>query len=150
MTGRKWTEEVPVALSALDDKSHTPRPAELREVLGRAFDPWTDLLERLSEAFGPLGRTWNFAGANWGWSLKLARKKRTVLYLTPCREHFLVGFALGEKAVEKARASRLPGAVQAVIDGAKKYAEGRAVRLTIRRPRDLPAVIKIAAAKMSA
>ena len=92
---------------------------------------------------------WGFAGAAWGWSLRLKQKKRTILYMTPGRGFFFVGFALGERAVKAAHESALPETVLAVIDGAKKYAEGRAVRLEIKNKKDLEAAKKIAAIKMA-
>ena len=49
--------------------------------------------------------------------------------MTPRERHFLVGFVLGERAVEAARESRLPESILAEIDGATKYAEGRGVRI---------------------
>jgi hypothetical protein len=96
-----------------------------------------------------LDETWIFSGANWGWSLRLKQKKRTVLYMTPCKGYFQVGFALGEKAVTSAHSSTLPDAVLAIIDGAKKYAEGRAVRIEIRNKKDLENAKKLSFIKMA-
>ena len=99
--------------------------------------------------YSPLAEDWTFSGKKWGWALRLKYKKRAVLYMTPCRGHFLVGFALGEKAVEAAHRSELPASVLEVIDSARKYAEGRAVRLEIRSREDVGHVETIAVAKMS-
>jgi hypothetical protein len=99
--------------------------------------------------YAPLDQTWNFAGANWGWSLRLRRKKRTILYMTPCQKYFLVGFVLGEKAVRAIRDSNLPDPVLAAIDKAKKYPEGRAVRIEIRSKKDLQIANELAAIKMA-
>jgi hypothetical protein len=88
-------------------------------------------------------------GANWAWSLRLKQKKRTVLYMTPCNGHFLVGFVLGEKAVTAAREGGLPDHTLEVIDEAKKYAEGRAVRIEVRRKNDFEIAKRLAAIKMA-
>lgn len=69
--------------------------------------------------------------------------------MTPCRGLFLVGFALGEKAVEAARGSTLPGSILAVIDEARKYAEGRAVRIEVKSKRDPAIARKLSAIKMA-
>ena len=34
-------------------------------------------------------------------------KKRTILYMTPCKGHFIVGFVLGEKTVKAAHETTL-------------------------------------------
>ncbi len=138
-----------MALSAFDDKSHEPRAGDLEKMLGRTFTHWNGLISHLAAEFPPLDETWNFAGAKWGWSLRLKQKKRTVLYMTPCKKHFIVGFVLGQKAVDAAHASKLPEPVLTVIDEAPKYAEGRGVRLEIRNKKDLENTKKLSAIKMS-
>jgi hypothetical protein len=138
-----------MALSAFDDRAKEPSADELRQVLGRSSDRWNELISHLEADQAPIDAGWTFAGAKWGWSLRLRRKKRTILYMTPCSRHFLVGFALGEKAVAAARESGLPDSILEVIDQARKYAEGRAVRLEIRSKKDVEAALRLAAIKMS-
>jgi hypothetical protein len=74
-----------------------------------------------------------------------AEAKRTILY-DALMAH-LVSFALGEKP-SKQHESGLPSHVIAVIDGAKRYAEGRGLRFEIKSQEDLFCVLKIADAKM--
>jgi hypothetical protein len=69
--------------------------------------------------------------------------------MTPCRGHFLVGFALGEKAVKAARRSGLPDTVLSLVAKAKRYAEGRGVRLEVRNKIDLACATTLAAIKMA-
>ena len=137
-----------MALSVFDDKSSKPKADELAEALGRTSKLWDELKSHLASQYDPLSEDWGFAGQNWGWSLRLRHKKRTVLYLTPCRRHFLVGLALGEKAVKAAHRSDLPASVLNEIDAAKKYAEGRAVRIAVRAKKDLIDIEQLAAVKM--
>ena len=59
-----------------------------------------------------------------------------------------MGMALGEKAVKAAHDAELSAEVLEMIDGATKYAEGRAIRMEIRSKKDLDAVKKLAAVKM--
>lgn len=138
-----------MALSAFDDKSNKPRAEDLKRMLGRTSAHWDELTSHIAAKLAPLDETWMFSGTAWGWSLRLKQKKRTVLYMTPCKRHFLVGFVLGEKAVKAAHESSLPDAVLTAIDGAKKYVEGRAVRLEIRKKSDLQVAKKLAAIKMA-
>ncbi len=138
-----------MALSAFDDKSKEPEADDLKAMLGRTSTHWDDLEYHLAAEYSPLDEKWCFAGAKWGWSLRLKQKKRTVLHLIPCKGYFLAGLALGEKAVAAARDSGLPGSVLTVVDEAPKYAEGRGVRLEVRNKGDREAVKKLAAAKMA-
>lgn len=138
-----------MALSAFDDKSKKPGAGDLEKMLGRSSAHWDALIAHIASEYAPLERMWNFAGARWGWSLRLKQKKRTVLYMTPCKKHFLVGFVLGEKAVKAAHKSALPDPVLALIDGARKYAEGRGVRIEVRNKKDRDSVMKLAEIKMA-
>lgn len=138
-----------MALSAFDDKSNPPRDKDLAATLGRAFAPWNTLRKAIAARFGPLSEEWGFASKNTGWGLRLKQPSRTVFYMTPCKGHFLASFALGEKAVKAAHESDLPASILDIIDGAKKYVEGRAVRIEVRTARDVRNVEKLAAIKMA-
>ncbi len=137
-----------MALSAFDDKTKKPKAHELKKVLGRASIHWNGLTTHIADS-GPVDEAWNFAGANWGWSLQLKRKKRTILYMTPCTGHFVVGFALGKKAVEAAHHGKLPKSLLETIDASKRYVEGRAVRFEIRNKQDLENAKLLAAIKIA-
>jgi len=137
-----------VALSAFADKSREPREDDLEKVMGRAIKHWRAIVKQAAGDYPPLEESWGFAGTAWGWSLRLRRKKRTIMYLTPCKGYFIAGFALGEKAVRVAKEAGLDESTLSLIDGARKYAEGRAVRIEVHRKRDRDQVIKLAAIKM--
>jgi hypothetical protein len=136
-----------MALSAFDDKACAPADPALEAMLGRAGRLWTRLRHDLQEAHGPLIEEWNFSGKAYGWSFRLKQPKRTLVYMTPCRAHFLASFALGEKACRAARSAGLPASVLALIDAAPKYAEGRGVRIPVRTKGDLGSVESLAAIK---
>ena len=138
-----------MAFSAFDDKAHEPEASELQETLGRAGARWDELVTYIASEYAPLTTTWGIAGAKWGWSLRLTQKKRAVLYMTPQERYFLVGFALGEKAVRAAHAIPLDKSVLILIDEAPRYAEGRGVRIEVRTKNDIETVKRLAAVKMA-
>jgi amphi-Trp domain-containing protein len=138
-----------MALSVFDDKSRKPDPDDLEQVLGRSSVHWHSLVARMAAAYPPLDEAWNFSGAKWGWSLRLKQKKRAILYMTPCEKHFLVGFVLGEKAVEAAHERTLSRSLLTTIDKAPRYAEGRGVRIKVKSTHDLVSVVALAAVKMA-
>ncbi|MBI4878331.1 MAG: DUF3788 family protein [Planctomycetes bacterium] len=138
-----------MALSAFDDKACPPVERTLEEALGRASGLWCRLKDDLQAAYGPLLEEWSFSGKAYGWSFRLKQKKRVLVYMTPCRAHFLASFALGEKACLAAHAMELPASLLAIIDAAPQYAEGRGVRIPVRSKRDLENVEKVAALKVA-
>jgi len=140
-----------MALSAFDDKGKEPAEAEVAAVLGaKAKGLWDDLRRRIAAAHAPLEEEWTFAGKSYGWSLRLKRKKRAVLYMTPWKGGFRVGLALGEKAVAAAKeGGGLPAEALEAIDEAPRYAEGRGLHWEVKTAKDIGIVEKIAAAKMA-
>lgn len=138
-----------MALSAFDDKSRPPEPAALKDVLGKSAGLWDRLISHVTAKHAPITEQWNFSGAKFGWSLRLKRKERVVLYMTPQAGHFLVGVVLGEKAAKAAHQSGLPNSILTLIDSAPRYAEGRGIRLAVATREDLLAVQQLAAAKMA-
>jgi hypothetical protein len=126
-----------MALSIFDDKSKPPKDAELATALKDSFLFWNELKKLITLRFKPLSIEWGFTSKTTGWGMRLNNKDRTILYMTPREGHFLASFALGEKAVKAAHEDDLPVSVLKVIDNAKKYAEGRGVRLEVRNGRDV-------------
>lgn len=138
-----------MALSAFDDPKAAPTAAAIAEVLGKATSVWVGLKDGLCREFAPLDEAWAFAGAKFGWSLRLKRGKRVIVYLMPCADHFLVSFVLGEKACAAARAQRLPQPILDLITNAPKYPEGCGIRITVRTTKDAKGIRELVAIKLA-
>ena len=138
-----------MALSYFDDKSQQPTDEDLAEALGRTKKLWDDLIDHVGSEFEPVTLQWNHSGAKYGWSVRLIRKKRTILYLIPQAKHFLTAFVLGKKATDAARQSKLPADIMAIIEEAPVYGEGRGFRVPTKNKQTLNAMKKLAAIKMA-
>lgn len=75
-----------MALSAIPDKSSLPGSKELAEILGRTSALGHRLRDYLATEYPPVAEKWAMSSEKWGWSLQLRRKKRTILYMTPCKK----------------------------------------------------------------
>ncbi len=135
--------------SAFMEKEAKPGEADLARVLGGARSRWDKLRNAIAAEFPPLEEEWVYSGKNYGWSLRLKQKKRAVMYLTPLERSFRVAFALGEKASAAAHESELPASVLKIIETAPRYAEGRAIRMEIKKNADVQIAARIAAIKMT-
>ena len=138
-----------MALSIFDDQAKQPAEADLARALEGSFVFWNELKERIASRFRPSTFEWGFTSKITGWGLRLKHKERVILYMTPCAGHFLASFALGEKSVQAAHKAKLPSSLLQIIDSARKYAEGRGVRLKVTSARDVRNIEKLAAIKMS-
>jgi hypothetical protein len=135
--------------NAFIGKPQKPTDAELGAALGTAKALWDRLLAGLADEHSLTVQEWNSYSRKAGWSLRLKLKERNILYLAPCQGCFFVSFALGDKAVQAARQSGLPQSVVKIINEAKRYAEGTAVRIEIKNAKDIETVTKLAGIKLA-
>jgi hypothetical protein len=129
---------------------HKQRPteSELAVTLGTADHLWQELVSALQRDLGLDSAEWNSHSVKAGWSLRLQSKKRNIVYLSPGRGRFMASFALGDKAVAAARKRTLPPRIRKIIDEARRYAEGTAVRVEVCDAGDINAVKTLAKIKM--
>jgi hypothetical protein len=137
-----------MALSIFDDKTKPPTDTDVAHALGAATKPWTELKAHVASAHGVTREEWGFATKSTGWGLRLKRGERTILYMIPCRDYFLVGLVLGDKAVRAAHERKLPEAILTELDNARKYAEGRGIRLEVRKSAELRPIEALVAIKV--
>jgi len=131
---------------SFDDKTRPPDDKALGKGLGPAKELWDGFVRHIADAYPPVDEAWGFYKS---WSLRLKRKKRTIVYLLPREDHFLCAFVYGGKATEEARKAKLPKPVLKVIDEAPVYAEGRGFRLEVRTAKALAVMKTLAAIKMA-
>lgn len=136
-----------MSLSAFNDANVRPTNEDLLRELGAAGAPWNSLIAHC-ESYG-LVQQWNHSGAKFGWSLRMKKASRIVLYLTPRAGHFLLGLVLSTRGVVEAQAAGLPEEVLAAIAAARTYAEGTGFRITVTSAADLPAISALLAIKMA-
>jgi len=130
------------------DKSIRPDDRQLAEALGRTYPLWAEIKSHIRAEHGELVEEWKFYGPKSGWILKSLNKKRNLFFLTPCQEYFRIAFVFGDRAVAAIEKSDLPAAIIEEIKKAKKYAEGRGLRLEVRRQGDVEHVKKLLAFKV--
>lgn len=137
-----------MALSIFDDKSKPPTENDVASALGAAMKAWLALKASVAKSHGPMREEWGFATKSTGWGLRLKKGDRTILYMTPCREHFLVSLVLGDRAVRAAHERGLPETILTTLDSARKYAEGRGIRLEVRKAAELQPIEALVAIKV--
>ena len=134
--------------NAFAGQAERPTETELASALGSADGLWKELVANLKRELKLDAEDWNSHSVKAGWSLRLQSKKRNIVYLAPGVGCFLASFALGDKAVAEARKRRLPAGVLKIIDQAKRYAEGTAVRMEVHTAKDANVVKTLAKIKL--
>lgn len=125
-----------------------PTARELAGALGHARSTWEQLLSELAGELNLTTCEWGSSSPRLGWSLRVKKDDRIILYLAPLPGSFRVSCALRDDAVQAVLSSGLPAPMVKLICSAKKYAEGTAVRIDVLKPGDLETVKKLARAKL--
>ena len=110
-----------------------PTQAEMDEILGDG----SDLLEAFLRRNPELRPEWKYYGPKHGWSLKVFRKKRNMCFVGREPGAIALAFILGERAYVRLLASHLRPALRGVVEGARRFPEGRAIRLVLSSETDL-------------
>jgi hypothetical protein len=135
--------------NAFIEKLDPPTDKDVKRELAAVKPLWDELITVVAKQHGVDVGEWNSYSKKAGWALKLKRGDRTIVYLSPGNGAFLASFALGEKALISARKSGLSPTVLKLLRDAKRYAEGTAVRIEVRKQEDIETVRKLVAAKIA-
>jgi hypothetical protein len=130
------------------DKSVVPTESDLKTVLGKSYKHWEEIKTSLEKEFGELTVEWKHYGQKSGWILKLFYKKRNLFFLNPQKGFFAMAFVFGDKAVTQIEKSDLPAAMIDELINAKKYAEGRGIRLEVRNSETVKHILKLVNVKI--
>ncbi len=139
----------PVSPNAFIGRTERPTERELAAALGPARAAWDQLLDCLAREFGADVHEWNSYSPKAGWSFRVKRKARTIVWLGPRAGSFIAAFILGEKAMRVSRAARLPQRIVKIMNAATKYPEGTGVRIEVKTSKDLEPLKLLAAIKLA-
>jgi hypothetical protein len=129
-------------------KTTRPSDSDLEKALGRAKPLWDQLVAELTSEHDVTTREWKSYAAKSGWSLRLMRGKRTIVWLVPYAGCFQAAFIVGEKALTAIRQAAVPARVLRLLDEAPQYPEGTGLRFEIKTAKDIVVVKKLAAIKL--
>jgi len=128
------------------DKTKTPSRKDLLAALGKNFERWEEIEKIVYQKYPAAIAEWNFPGEKYGWSFRMKDKKRAILYFLPGNQFFRVAFVFGQKAVDKIMDSTISEAIKTELQAARVYAEGRGIRIEVKKKKvikDISAMIDI-------
>jgi hypothetical protein len=129
--------------SVFADRSKKPDDKRLVKAIGKSGPHWTAIKAHIVKKHGEALEHWKYYGPKAGWVLRVLLKKRNLFFLTPLKGYFRVTFVFRDKAGLAVEKSRLPAAVRNELKEARRYAEGRALRLEVKSQMDLTSVKKL-------
>lgn len=130
-------------ISIFTDKKIVPKESDLAEILGQTHKLWISICEYTISKYPDGKQEWNFPGQKYGWSFRIKDKKRTIIYLLPRKHFFKVAFVFGDKAVNEIMLSYISDDIKNELSIAKKYAEGRGIRIEISNENQIQDIEKL-------
>ncbi len=134
--------------NAFIGKTEEPTDADLGRALGPLKGLWDQIVREFAAGRGVSDNEWKSYSPKHGWALRLKRRSRTIVWMSPCEGCISIMFILSDRAVKAAHESRLPARVLQALDAAPKYPEGTGLRLQLKRPSEVAAIMKLAAIKL--
>jgi len=130
-------------ISIFPDKANQPTSKDVAEKLESLFPLWEQIYQLVYQKYPSGAEDWNYPGKKYGWSFRIKDKKRAIIYFLPRDGYFKVAFVFGQKAYDEIMQSNISEAIKTDLSQAKKYAEGRGVKIDIRDNRLIPDIEKL-------
>jgi hypothetical protein len=111
------------------EKSKQPTPVEISKHLGTRMRYLTELQQHITGDWVP---EWKYYGQKLGWTMKLLVGKRNLCFIVVCKGYFAVSMVFGDKAVRAVEDSSLPAELISELVQARRYAEGRGIRIEVK------------------
>lgn len=135
--------------SIFTDKNAKPTNADLENGLGNAYKIWKDIEDFTKNKYENAICEWNFSGEKFGWSYRIKDNKRVLIYLLPRDQFFKTAFVFGEKALAQIFESDVSETIKSELKNAKKYAEGKGIRIEVKNQSALKDIQKLVLFKIS-
>lgn len=136
-------------MSIFPDKTLQPTEQDLETALGSTFDFWKSVRDYVFHAYPEANEEWNYPGRKYGWSFRIKDKKRAIIYLLPRDGYFNTAFVFGQKAFDQIMDSSIRESIKTDLQKARKYAEGRGVRIEVRDASVLPDIRQLVEIKLA-
>lgn len=118
-------------ISIFTDKAIVPTEKDLADKLDTAYELWKRIHDLVFDKYPDGLAEWNYPGKKYGWSFRIKDKKRAILYFLPYDRSFKVAFVFGDKATNEIMDSPISDKIKTELKQAKKYAEGRGIRIDV-------------------
>ncbi|MDX5584829.1 MAG: DUF3788 family protein [Aureibaculum sp.] len=136
-------------LNILTEKGHIPTDLDLIENLGTTCTLWYQIQEFVLDQYPKGLKEWNYPGKKYGYNYRIKDKKRAILYFLPRKNYFEVAFVYGQKATDLIMESDISLEIKNELIKARKYAEGRGIRIEVKNDLNIADIKKLVEIKLA-
>lgn len=131
------------------EKGLIPTDMDLIENLGTTYALWHQIQEFVLDQYPKGLKEWNYPGKKYGYSYRIKDKKRAILYFLPRKNYFEVAFVFGQKATDLIMESDISLEIKNELIKARKYAEGRGIRIEVKNDLNITDIKKLVEIKLA-
>ena len=131
------------------EKGLIPTNQDLIKNLGTTYALWHHIQEFVLEQYPKGLKEWNYPGKKYGYSYRIKDKKRAILYFLPRKNYFKVAFVFGQKATDLIMESDIALEIKNELINARKYVEGRGIRIEVKDDLNIPDIKKLVKIKLA-
>ena len=136
-------------ISIFTDKAIVPTIEDLDGKIGKTYSLWMQIREFVYQKYPNGVEDWNYPGKKYGWSFRIKDKKRAILYFLPRENYFKVAFVFGQKALDQILETTISESIKNELLSAKKYAEGRDIRIDVTNEQNIQDILKLIEIKLA-
>ncbi len=136
-------------ISIFTNKGTISTDQDLVQNLGASYALWQQIQEFVLDQYPTGIKEWNYPGKKYGYSYRIKDKKRAILYFLPRKGYFKVAFVFGQKATDIIMESDIAPKIKNELAQARKYAEGRGVRIDVTNNLNIPDIKKLVEIKLA-
>ncbi len=136
-------------LNIFTEKGLIPTDQDLIKNLGTTYALWHQIQEIVLDQYPKGLKEWNYPGKKYGYSYRIKDKKRAILYFLPRKNYFEVAFVFGQKATDIIMASDIAVEIKNELIKARKYAEGRGIRIEVKNDLNITDIKKLVEIKLA-
>ena len=136
-------------LNIFIEKGLIPTDQDLIENLGTTYALWHQIQEIVLDQYPKGLKEWNYPGKKYGYSYRIKDKKRAILYFLPRKNYFEVAFVYGQKATDLIMESDISLEIKNKLIKARKYAEGRGIRIEVKNDLNITDIKKLVEIKLA-
>ena len=131
-----------MAHGAFTDRTSRQGEAEIETALAGAVTLWKELAAFVEDSFR-VRSDWKFYGKNYGWLLAYKKSGKALVSLYPNASSFTAQVILKDDQLARVPRELLIPELEAAIERAKPYAEGRWIFLSVVSKRELEVAKKL-------
>ncbi len=123
----------------LNNKDIYPDDEVLSRYLGKVKDVWDSFINFIDESCPSFSGQWRYYKDGKNWLFKVAKKKKTICWVSIYHNKFKTTFYFPDKAEELITASKLRKEYIDQFISSKRYGKIRGITVEIKKPTDLNA-----------